>query len=175
MKIESFIHDTFRIDPGVKELADLLMEGQEEVHTFDDILNKDTVDKRKKSSTVKIIVLQDSLNEIKINDELRCLAKLKNDTLNINISMNSGFSATGVSIKYKGGRFNTNIYQFTDMVDPSVKEPIFTIEKQKLALNKSNFAIGDSLYGHIYLRMIDNEKVKYYADGFFRAKVIAGN
>jgi hypothetical protein len=169
-EIKSF-HDTFRIDPSLKEQADLIMEGQEEVYTFDDILNKDTTNKRKKSSTVKIIVSRDNLNDIKTVDELRCVANLKNDTLNIDISINSGFSGTGVFIKCTEEKFSANIYEFTDIIDPSEKEPILTTENQKLALNKSNFVTGDSLYGYIYLRMVDDRKVKYYANGFFRAKI----
>ena len=170
-EIDSFIKDTFRIDPTLKEHADLLMDGQEEVLTFDDLVNKDTTNKRKKSSYVKIVVIRDDFNDIKMTDELRCVANIKNDTVYIDISMNSGFSGTGVSIIYTGQNFSTIIYEFTDVVDPNEKEPIYTVEKQKLALNKSKYIIGDSLYGHIYARIIDDKKIKYYAAGIFRAKI----
>lgn len=170
-EIQSFINDTFRIDPSIKEHADLIMEGQEEVMTFEDLVKKDTTNKRKKSSNVKIIVLLDDMNDIEMTDELRCLANLKNDTLKIDISTNNGFSGKGISIKYTGQMLSTNIYEFTDVIGPSEKEPTYIIEKQKLALNKSKFIVGDSLYGHIYARIINDNKVKYYASGFFRAKI----
>ena len=103
--------------------------------------------------------------------KLRCIAYLSHDTLVIDNSINSGFSGKGVSIKYTGQKLSSNIYEFTDMVISDEEEPKLIIEKQKLTLDKSKYTIGDSLYGHIYLRMIDQNKVKYYGQGFFRAKV----
>lgn len=170
-EIQSYVNNTFQTDSLIKEQADLLMDGQEEVKTFDDLILNDTTNKRKKSSTVKIIVLQDDMNDAGVIDELRCLASSKNDTLLINIGTNNGFSGAGVSIKYTRQVIETNIYEFTDVVDPSQKEPIYTIESQKLILNKSKFSAGDSLYGHVYARMIKNKTVKYYASGYFRAKI----
>lgn len=61
------------------------------------------------------------------------------------------------------------------MIDPTAEEPVYTIEKQKLVLNKSKFVAGDSLYGYVYTRMVDEKKVKYYATGYFRAKISSGN
>lgn len=171
-ELQSFIHDTFRIDPSVKEQADLLMEGEPEVQTFDDAVDKGAKT-RKKSSTVTITVLRDSMNEIEKTGDLRCITYLNHDTLIIDNSINSGFSGKGVSIKYTGQKLSSSIFEFTDVVIPDEKEPILTIEKQKLVLDKSRYVVGDSLYGHIYLRMIDQSKVKYYAEGFFRAKVAA--
>jgi hypothetical protein len=170
-EIQSFINDTFRIDPNVKENADLLMEGQPEVRTFDDIVNNDTTNNRKKSSTVTITIVQDDINEIETTDKLRCIASLKGDTLNINIGNNSGFSGEGVTIKYTGKELSTNIYKFTDAGDPNKKKREYKTEKQKLALDKSKYSVGDSLYGYIYVRRVDNMNTKYYASGLFRAKV----
>lgn len=171
-EIQSFIHDTFRVDPGIREQANLLMEGEPEVETFDDAVDKGAKT-RKKSSIVTITVLRDSVNEIDKIDELRCIAYLSHDTLVIDNSINSGFSGNGVSIKYTGQKLSSDIYECTDMVMPDEEEPKLIIEKQKLTLDKSKYSVGDSLYGHIYLRMIDQNKVKYYAQGFFRAKVTA--
>lgn len=170
-ELQSFINDTFRVDPSIREQADLLMEGEAEVQTFDDAVDKNAK-KRKKSSTVTITVLHDDVNEIEKTGELRCIGYLNHDTLVIDNSINSGFSGKGVSIKYTGQKLSSDIYEFTDMVTDE-KEPTLTIEKQKLTLDKSKYSVGDSLYGHIYLRMIDEKKVKYYAQGFFRAKIAA--
>jgi hypothetical protein len=169
-EIQSFIHDTFKIDPGIREQADLLMEGEPEVEMFDDMTDK-IANTRKKSSTVTITVLHDNINEIDKSGVLRCIAYLNHDTLVINNNFNTGFSGKGVVIKYTGKKLSSDIYEFTDVVIPDEEKPKLIIEKQKLALDKSSYAVGDSLYGYLYLRMIDQNKVKYYAQGFFRAKV----
>ena len=158
IEIQSFINYTFRVDPELKEQADLMLEGEKEVQTFDDILKPDSINKRKKSSNVAIIVLRDYMNDIEMTGELRCLAEMRLDTIRINISCNSGFSGKGMNIVYTGKYLKTNIYEFTDVIDPSVSKPVYTMEKQKLALNKSKFVVGDSLYGYVYARMIDEEK-----------------
>ncbi len=169
-ELQSFIHDTFRVDPSIREQADLLMEGEAEVQAFDDAVDKGAKT-RKKSSTVTITILRDNVNEIEKTGELRCIAYLNHDTLVIDNSINSGFSGKGISIKYTGQKLSSYIYEFTDMVNPDEKEPTLTVEKQKLTLDRKKYSVRDSLYGHIYLRMMDENKVKYYAQGFFRAKV----
>jgi hypothetical protein len=171
-EIHSFIHDTFRIDPGIREQADLLMEGEAEVEMIDDRTDK-VANTRKKSSTVTITVLHDNINEIDKSGVLRCIAYLNHDTLVINNSFNTGFGGKGVTIKYTGEKLNSDIYVSTDVVFPDEEKPKLTIEKQKLALDKSSYAVGDSLYGHLYVRMIDQNKVKYYVQGFFRARIAA--
>lgn len=171
-ELQSFINDTFRIDATIREQADLLMEGEPEVETFDDFVDKGAKI-RKKSSTVTITVLRDNINEIDKSGGLRCIAYLNRDTLVIENSINSGFSGKGVLIKYTGRKLRSDIYEFTDIVIPDEKEPKLIIEKQQLILDKAHYSVGDSLYGHIYLRMIDQNKIKYYAQGFFRAKVTA--
>jgi hypothetical protein len=171
-EIQSFVHDTFRIDLGIREQADLLMEGEPEVETFDDRTDK-VANTRKKSSTVTITVLHDNINEIDKSGVLRCIAYLNHDTLVINNSFNTGFGGKGVTIKYTGKKLSSDIYESTDVVFPDEEQPSLAIEKQKLALDKSSYAVGDSLHGHLYLRMIDQNKVKYYAQGFFRARVAA--
>ena len=170
-EIQSFINDTFRIEPDIREQVDLPMEGEPEVQTFNDVVDKGAKT-RKKSSTVSITILRDNINEIEKTGELRCIAYLNHDTLIIDNSINSGFSGKGVSIKYTGQKLSSSIYEFTDVIT-NEKKPTLTIEKQKLTLNKAKYSVGDSLYGHIYLRMIDENKVKYYAQGFFRAKIAA--
>jgi hypothetical protein len=65
------------------------MEGEPEVETFDDAVDKGART-RKKSSTVSIIILRDNINEIDKTGELRCIAYLNHDTLVIDNSINSG-------------------------------------------------------------------------------------
>jgi hypothetical protein len=91
----------------------------------------------------------------------------------LTIALILGFSSKGVLIKYTGQKISSRFYEFTDVVFVDEREPVLHVEKQKLSLDKSKYVIGDSLYGHIYLRMIDQNKVKYYAQGLFRAKVTA--
>jgi len=44
------------------------------------------------------------------------------------------------------------------VIDPTAEEPVYTIEKQKLVLNKSKFVAGGSLYGYVYTRTVDEKK-----------------
>ncbi|MDJ1471164.1 hypothetical protein [Xanthocytophaga flava] len=164
---QNYQYDTFTVDTTLsKQLVFRLMDNEYELtNPFD----KDTIP-RKTTSTVTIAVLKDSHDRMYTMDKLRCKASLKKDTLRITIGYADGFTGAGISIRAAGNTFTTLPYQFYDVITGE-KEPIIHIEKQKLMLNKAVYQVGDSLYGHLYLRTIDTDCVKKYASGFFRTVV----
>lgn len=97
------------------------------------------------------------------------------DTLSINIGIGNGFGGQGFIIKYKNKRFYTEPYFSTDVIIEGEVEPTYKIVYQKLILNKSNYSLGDSLYGHIDFKSIETDKDKntteHFGKGYFRTKV----
>ena len=99
----------------------------------------------------------------------------KSDTLTINIGIGNGFSANGFIIKYKSNKFFTKPYFFTDQIMEGESEPTYKLIYQKLTLDKSNYKIGDSLYGKIDFKSIEYDgffkKIKHSGKGYFRSKI----
>ena len=99
----------------------------------------------------------------------------KSDTLSIKIGISSGFAGDGFIIKYKGKKFYTEPYDWTDAIMEGQVEPTYKIVYQKLTLNKSNYKVGDSLYGRIEFKSIETDgyfkKTEHFGKGSFRTKV----
>ncbi|GAO41778.1 hypothetical protein FPE01S_01_07920 [Flavihumibacter petaseus NBRC 106054] len=97
------------------------------------------------------------------------------DTLSINIGIGNGFGGWGFIINYEDKRFNTEPYFETDLVIDGEAEPVYEIVYQKLALDKSFYKPGDSLFGKIDFRAIeigqDSEKIEHSGNGYFRTRV----
>lgn len=165
-------NDSLIIDSRVKGVVNFLIRGTEDIKDFQWLENfryrKEITDL--KSSTVQIVIENDKQNYIKIIDRLRCTAFLKNDTLVINNDINFGGSGFGATIKYTPNKAKTEYREFYDVIGWD-KIHKLTVEKQNISFDKSMYVSGDSLYGSIYSRMIDENKSRYYITGFFRAKV----
>ena len=165
-EFHSSIPDSILIDKNIKKQANLLMEGEKEVWTFDDVFI--TANTRKKSSTVSIMITRDAISNF---NQLRCLASMRNDTLEIEIGINSGFAGVNAQIKYCKNKIHTNIYEISDVINPDEIKPSDTIMKQILIINKYKYNIGDSLFGSIYSRIVNSKNVQFIASGLFRAKI----
>ncbi len=99
----------------------------------------------------------------------------KSDTLSINIGISSGHAADGFIIKYKDKKFYTEPYSWIDVIMEGQVEPTYKIIYQNLTLDKSNYKIGDSLYGKIEFKSIETDeylkKTEHFGKGSFRTKV----
>jgi hypothetical protein len=97
------------------------------------------------------------------------------DTLSINIGIGNGFGGWGFIISYKSKKFYTEPYLWTDVIDPGAVEPTYKIVYQKLILDKANYSLGDSLYGHIDFKSIEvdeqHDTTDHFGKGYFRTKV----
>ena len=97
------------------------------------------------------------------------------DTLSINIGIGTGFGGHGFIINCKGKKFYTEPYFWTDAIDPGAVEPTYKIVYQKLILDKANYSLGDSLYGHIDFKSIEvdeqHDTTDHFDKGYFRTKV----
>ena len=163
-------NDSLIIYPKIKDLINFIVRAPEDA--LDDFLfNIYRRTPLPKSSTVKIIIINDKNNNVNVHDRLGCGANIKNDTLiigNGNSGTDSGF---GIRIYCAGNRLKISYYRYFASGVPLYEKSKFKIEKQKIILDKGSYSPGDSLFGSIYSRMIDENKVKYYITGYFRAKV----
>lgn len=131
---------------------------------------------RKRTSDVRYI---EEGGRIRIDDEIagrnECRAYLKSDTLYLSIGHGDGFTSSGFSITYHGGRFYTETHHFADSLPIESVEPTQEIVYQKLTLDKPAYRAADSLYGYIDFKVIETDsdkyKVGYIGKGYFRAKV----
>lgn len=99
----------------------------------------------------------------------------RRDTLTINIGIGNGFGGHGFIINYRDKKFYTKAYFATDVIIEGEVEPTHKIVYQKLTLDKTDYALGDSLFGKIEFKSIetDNEggRTEHFGKGHFRTKV----
>lgn len=168
---------------------------QWDVANIDPLLSKDSVYKQldKEKEIFSLYEKQDSLvkrtsgvsyfsgKRIDLNDTRytrynNCRAYyFKPDTLSINIGFGSGFGGSGFIINYIDKKFYTEAYVGTDVIIEGEVEPTHKIVYQKLTLDKTNYVVGDSLFGNIEFKSIetDNEggRTEHFGKGHFRTKV----
>jgi hypothetical protein len=99
----------------------------------------------------------------------------KSDTLSINIGISSGHAGDGFIIKYKGKKFYTEPYSWTDAIMIGEDGPKYEIVYQKLTLDKISYKVDDSLFGKIEFKSIETDeyfgKTEHFGKGSFRTKV----
>ncbi|MGN6533876.1 MAG: hypothetical protein ACTHK0_19200 [Ginsengibacter sp.] len=136
---------------------------------------KDTL--RKRSSDVSYFVAKKiDLMDNRYASFNNCRAYFfRSNTLSIEIGIGNGFGGNGFVIYYKDHKFCTKPYHFTDVIIEGEVEPTYKTVYQNLTLDKSNYKVGDSLYGRIEFKSIEtdnyNKKTEHFAIGNFRAKV----
>lgn len=100
---------------------------------------------------------------------------LLSDTLRIKIGHESDSSASGFTINLKNNKFYTQAYLSTNVVCEDDFLPLHKIIHQKLTLNKPNYKVGDSLFGHIEFKSIetdrDKNEIQHFGKGYFRTKI----
>ena len=172
ISVNAIKYDTLEVKESLQNelIFRLMNEIDEPASAFSD--QSDSI-RRKASSTVQLMVIWDEKDRAGATDSngLTCSAVLKEDTLRINVGHATGFGGSGVSIKVVGNQFTTIFYKYTDLILPVRKEPVILVEKQNLILQRAKYAIGDSIYGFVYLRSVDDKRMKQYAQGFFRTKI----
>jgi len=149
-----------------------------------DIQNEILYPNEKRDSFVKksssILFYSGNLNDYKNDNYIKnfkCESHFyKTDTLYINIRYSDFFSSHGFSIIYKNKTFHTKIDYITDMVsDQNENLPIYKTIYQRLILNKSNYQVGDSIFGKIDFKIdeiINDFKIEHFGKGSFRAKIV---
>lgn len=105
-----------------------------------------------------------------------CRSYLVNDTLNINVGINSGFASDGFIIKCYERQFTVLPYYQTDaiLLDDGRKPTTFKVLNQSVTLNKPAYRLGDSVYGKVSFKIIETtagRKITHIGYGYFRAKV----
>lgn len=100
---------------------------------------------------------------------------LKPDTLSINIGWGDLFGGRGFMIYLKDKKFYAKPYVATDVFDIRDIGPAYKVVYQKLILNRTNFAVGDSVYGYIDFKSVETDAASntlaHYGKGYFRTKV----
>ncbi|WP_221389937.1 hypothetical protein [Dyadobacter sp. NIV53] len=97
------------------------------------------------------------------------------DTLSINIGFGDGYSGRGFIIDYIDKKFHTQAYHSTDVIIVGEVKPTHKIVYQKLTLDKADYAVGDSLFGKVEFKSMEQggegEKTEHFGKGSFRTKI----
>lgn len=108
-------------------------------------------------------------------ENLICSANFNHsDTLFIDIGFHSWFSGSGFVITYFDRNFITQPYSYADVIVENETRSTYKILSQKLTLNKTCFAVEDSLYGSVEFRIVETNgklQTRHAANGFFRTKI----
>ena len=116
-----------------------------------------------------------SLNDTTYSRMYNCKSYINKGGLRINIGIGNGFVSEGFFINCKDPQFNVKLYYETDAIVEGQPEPIFTTIDQKLILNKSHYALGDSVFGRVTFKVVEEnngQKITHIGDGYFRCKVV---
>jgi hypothetical protein len=167
--------DKVNIDSNIsKDLVYKELDKQKEI--FAGFEKKDSLGKRT-SDVSYFSGKKINLNDTKYSKFNNCRAYyFFNDTLSINIGFSNGFTGRGFIIKYKNKKFYTEGYYSTDVIIEGEIEPTHKIVYQKLTLDKTNYKVGDSLFGKIEFKSIEKnnnsgETTEHFGKGYFRTKV----
>lgn len=111
--------------------------------------------------------------------QYECKAHLYNSQLiAINIGLNSYFGGSGYNVEYCKNAFRVEPYSYSDIPLETKQESVLKIIHQELVLNKSQYVVGDSLFGKINFQIIEtkeSEKNQYCLKGYFRTVVTSAN
>lgn len=109
------------------------------------------------------------------SEEFRCGSFIDKEDLEISIYNNSGLDVGGFKIIINKGKYTIVPFSSSDIM-PNTTPFKIDIKKQKLILNKKNFAVGDSIYGYIDFNINElfkneNSYLPHIGKGYFRTKI----
>jgi hypothetical protein len=158
-----------------KNLQIKKLNNQKEVFNFNEKMNNDTL--RKKTSGVIYRSYKDeSLESSKWNN---CRSMIddgffgKKGSLIIKIGLFNGIGGSGFNIVIDKNIYAIKPYLSECSTDPKNKKTYKTIY-QELVLDKPKYKTGDSLFGKIKFKIIEQnmyEKKEHIAEGYFRSLV----
>ncbi|MEO8886150.1 MAG: hypothetical protein ABI367_08815 [Mucilaginibacter sp.] len=100
-----------------------------------------------------------------------CTAYIDSGLLRINIGYSYGFGGKGFNIICADDKYSVIPYQTTDQPSKEKTKPTYKIIKQKLILNKSRYMVGDSIFGYVDFKLIEDQKITHIGKGYFRGKI----
>lgn len=164
-----FQNDSLIVDPRIKEFINFVVREPED--GFDETLFEKYLHAAdlKKSSTVEITKINDKFNFVKTYNRLVCRAFIKNDTLIIRNGVTGTDAGYGEQTEIINNKILTKYYTYVALHPREIFR--FKSEKQNITLDRVKYSRGDSLFGSIYTRLVDQNKYKYYITGLFRTKV----
>jgi len=110
------------------------------------------------------------------SEKYYCAAYILHDTLFVNLGCMDVFTAYGLKINVVQKKFSIFTYFVSDARSDEKEENVPKVETQYLVLNKSNYSIGDSIFGQFYLKTISKpddrefDRIEYYS-GEFKCKI----
>ena len=164
------------VDKTLKENLEIKkLDNQKEVFNFNEKMKNDTL--RKKTSGVIYQSYKDeSLESSKMNN---CRSMIddgffgQKGNLIIKIGLFNGIGGSGFNIVLNKNIFTIKPYLSECSPDSKNKKTYKTIS-QELVLDKLKYKTGDSLFGKIKFKIIEQnmyEKKKHIAEGYFRSLV----
>jgi len=134
-------------------------------------------DLKKKATSLMVQVYEfDPADMLHVQAKNRCRAWVANDTLRIALS--APYAGAGVDLHVINGHYTAHPY--TDFAPDLVlydengelpSPPQVELQSGRLALDRKSYEVGDSLFGHLYLRALIDGTAKHYIQGYFRAKI----
>lgn len=133
-------------------------------------------DKKMKPKTSDVFYLNSKYGGLKDTTHARdytCQAYIKDGYLTISIGMGSMFGGFGFDIKCTNEKYSIEPYEWSDaeMVGKH-RKPSFKVIKQNLILNKNRYILGDSIFGKVDFKIIEDKKITHIGNGYFRGKVV---
>lgn len=91
-----------------------------------------------------------------------CKPYIKDGKLIILIGLSNGFTASGFDIKCDNSKFRIVPYYSTDLIIEGIETvSSYNIIQQQVILNKDKYILGDSIFGYVDFKLIENEKTIY--------------
>ncbi|HEY6063583.1 MAG TPA: hypothetical protein VIV35_08240 [Chitinophagaceae bacterium] len=129
----------------------------------------------KRTSAVDYCIKHPEMDTMSCSKDYNCRSYIgKGDTLYIFIGVSNGFSAYGFQVLYKNPGFTVKSFYSDDSGSDYRANPSFEIIDQNLVLSKRQYGVGDSIYGRINFKIVENsngETWQHSGQGYFRSKV----
>ena len=164
------------VDKTLKENLQIKkLNNQREVFNFNEKMNNDTL-REKTSSVIYKSYKDESLESSKMNN---CRSMIddgffgQKGNLIIKIGLFNGIGGSGFNVVLNKNIYTIKPYLSICSPDPKNKKTYKTIY-QELVLDKLKYKSGDSLFGKIKFKIIEQnmyEKKEHIAEGYFRSLV----
>ncbi|KXH82964.1 hypothetical protein [Chryseobacterium kwangjuense] len=154
--------DTVYIDSSIKGKAIKELKRKKYLSFLDDNKKQVSTDISLGKNETDTVYWQCKINEHEIFKSIQ----------KINFHIGDGYSGTNINIIKTSKKYITFIKDYSDNMKENQKK--YSIENQKLILDKKNYQKGDSIYGKINLKIqesVNKESSVYYIDGYFKGKI----
>lgn len=178
IKPDNFPFSQISIDHHIKNVSEI----KELRHLFETSSFIDEPGEVSKMKTTNVTsVLQLEKEKSFTFDGYRCFATIEKNNLKMSISYNTGLGGGGIKILTKNNTFSIRPISWDD-IGGSENDNNYKINYQNLILDKTNYKIGDSVFGKLEVEIVKHfptvdEKIggeRYYENEKFLTEKYSG-